>query len=62
MATARRKTLGWVLAVATVLFGNWLSLAAIILAWAPDSPPAMVLFLPFPLSLAIGYLVKRKMT
>jgi len=53
-----RKRGPWLVPIAIVVLGNWLGQSLLI--WIGDVPGALVL-LPFPISLVLGWYVRRKL-
>jgi hypothetical protein len=59
---ARRVVFAWVLAVAVVLVGSVLGEIAVVALSGEEGPPAVLVLLPWPTSLALGWFVKRKLS
>jgi hypothetical protein len=57
-----RGLLPWVVAVAVVLVGSVLGISALLSFWPEeDGPPAILIFMPWFLSLALGWGIRRKL-
>jgi hypothetical protein len=61
-AIAFRSVLPWVVAVTVVLVGTVLGITAVVSFWPEaDGPPAILIFMPWFPSLALGWWIRRKL-
>lgn len=54
------RTLAWLVAIAIVVFGTWFAWTVLVAVWAPEAPPIVMLALPWPMAVVLGWSVRRQ--